>query len=636
MQVHYQLTKNKSFLRMHRFLKDQGIKNNKFFLALYDESLQNVDPYHVKDPVLKAKIIQECKINPWYYLREVARLSVPGGTTEYQLNRGNLALSYCLLNNLNVVELLPRQNGKTVGVNFIMSWVFFFGALNSDIVFSNKKLSDGQKNLERFENIVRLLPDWLIEPKHPKNDHENFMTFTRKEHLNNTITVIPSATSEEDADKLGRGLTIPILWCDEFAFLDYNWVMYAAAAPALSAASEAAALHNSPRFKCITTTPNSIDLPSGQYCKATIINQAVDFDEKIFYDMPLEQLEKYVDENSENNFVHIEYTWQQLGRTKDWYRRQCRDLNNDRLKIKREVDLEWTLSSDKSPFSEEELEVVDHYTIPEEQEMYMNIFDGGNHKLTLLETVDYYKPVILSCDVGAGSGMDWSVMSVLDAFDGHTIGYFRSNRLVPLPFARLVAKVSERIFPNSTIVVERNSYGLDVITTLLENPITKPKVFYTIVRDDKPDASLIKGPKEKREYGINTNQSSRDSMISNLFLYVAEEPSKLRSRWIHKQLKTLERKKNGKVEHTQGEHDDDIFSYLLGRYAMTFQSINLFRRKRYMNHEMRGDDEENPNRYRPTIVVDRTRTFDELIKETNNKAAKIFSLNRLTNVRKTY
>ena len=105
---------------------------------------------------------------------------------------------------------------------------------------------------------------------------------------------------------------------------------------------------------------------------------------------------------------------------------------------------------------------------------------------------------------------------------------------------------------------------------------------------------------------------------------MAEEPSKLRSRWIHKQLKTLERKKNGKVEHTQGEHDDDIFSYLIGRYAMTFASINLFRRKRYSNQERGGE-----NTSRPTIVTERVRSFNDLIKESNNKAMKIFSLNRL-------
>lgn len=37
-------TKNKSFLRMYYILNQMGIKNNTFFLQLFDESLANVDP----------------------------------------------------------------------------------------------------------------------------------------------------------------------------------------------------------------------------------------------------------------------------------------------------------------------------------------------------------------------------------------------------------------------------------------------------------------------------------------------------------------------------------------------------------------------------------------------------------------
>ena len=42
--VHNETT-NESFIRLHHILKKMGIKNNKFFLALHDERLKNVDPY---------------------------------------------------------------------------------------------------------------------------------------------------------------------------------------------------------------------------------------------------------------------------------------------------------------------------------------------------------------------------------------------------------------------------------------------------------------------------------------------------------------------------------------------------------------------------------------------------------------
>ena len=59
-------TTNQSFLDMHYFLKERGIKNNDFFLALLDPGLAGVDP---RDPTLpahmKARILQECRLNYW-------------------------------------------------------------------------------------------------------------------------------------------------------------------------------------------------------------------------------------------------------------------------------------------------------------------------------------------------------------------------------------------------------------------------------------------------------------------------------------------------------------------------------------------------------------------------------------------
>lgn len=57
---------NKSFNEMYYYLKAKGIKNNKFFLLIYDPGLIGVDP---RDPnldlVTKNRIARECTINFW-------------------------------------------------------------------------------------------------------------------------------------------------------------------------------------------------------------------------------------------------------------------------------------------------------------------------------------------------------------------------------------------------------------------------------------------------------------------------------------------------------------------------------------------------------------------------------------------
>ena len=59
-------TSNKSFLELYRDLVNLKVKNNKFFLVIYDQSLIGIDPYNKALPLtVKLRIIAECKRNPW-------------------------------------------------------------------------------------------------------------------------------------------------------------------------------------------------------------------------------------------------------------------------------------------------------------------------------------------------------------------------------------------------------------------------------------------------------------------------------------------------------------------------------------------------------------------------------------------
>ena len=112
-------TKNKSFLELYQDLYKLGVKNNKFFLRLYDTDLQGVDVY---SPVLpketQIKIFIECLINPWYWLREVLRIPVDGlpievaGGTAYRIDRNNAACWYLFLNGIDHYQSKPRQSNS--------------------------------------------------------------------------------------------------------------------------------------------------------------------------------------------------------------------------------------------------------------------------------------------------------------------------------------------------------------------------------------------------------------------------------------------------------------------------------------------------------------------------------------------
>ena len=202
--VHYHYsTKNISFIKMSKILKDLGIKNNKFFLKLYDKDLEYVDPFDDNLSIeIQAKIIREIKRNFWYFIREVVRIVVPGGTKPYELHRGNLAMSWCLINNINSILILPRQNGKSIGAVAYYLWLYNFGTTNSEISFMNKKYQDSQLNLRRLKEMREALPMFL-QIYDPRNDTNN-LTRLVNSTTNNKIIAMPTANDEASADNLGK------------------------------------------------------------------------------------------------------------------------------------------------------------------------------------------------------------------------------------------------------------------------------------------------------------------------------------------------------------------------------------------------------------------------------------------------
>lgn len=209
-------TKNISFIQTAKDLKMLGIKNNMFFLKLYDKSIQGLDPYSkllTHEQVIK--IINECIINPWYFIREVARIPEQGGTgIPYQLNRGNLAATWCFINGVDHYLVLPRQIGKTQSSLSILDWAFLVGTTNSEFMFINKKQEDSINNLARLKDQRDLLPKYLQfklafdEDGKVVTDTNNVKKLSNAAN-GNSIVAKASAKSVESAEGLGRGCTQP-------------------------------------------------------------------------------------------------------------------------------------------------------------------------------------------------------------------------------------------------------------------------------------------------------------------------------------------------------------------------------------------------------------------------------------------
>lgn len=206
----YQLnTKNKSFLKVSKLLKDEGIRNYAFPLQIYDPDLIEIDPWgdEVKDNlVLQSKIAIEISKNLWYFLREILRIPTPGGTVPYDIHRGNLAMTFSLLCNFNTAVMLPRQHYKTYSAVAYYLWIMLFVVKNYSMIFTHKDFTNTVENLKKLKVLLEesneCLPSYLIPNFNSNIDKDNNTEYTMGK-LNNSIKCIGPSNNPIGADKAG-------------------------------------------------------------------------------------------------------------------------------------------------------------------------------------------------------------------------------------------------------------------------------------------------------------------------------------------------------------------------------------------------------------------------------------------------
>lgn len=578
--VHYQWnTKNQSFIDMHNYLKATGRTNNAFFMILYDSDLMYVDP---RDPnlnsITKAKILKECMVNFWYFIREVVRIPTQGGAVGdgafYGLHRGNLAFHFLFLNNYNVFLELPRQNGKTTAAIVQYLWVFNFRTSNSKIMFIHQKHSRAKENLAELKTMRDALPSYLRFDSIQMSDGSIKKVRGAAETLThptnyNQIRTMPGARSASQARNSARGMTVPMMYWDEFGFILYNREMYMAATPAFSKASDNAKMNGAPYSIVITTTPGVLTTEEGAFAQK-IKDDATQWNER-YYDYTRDQLEELRKANTNSSFFHVIYSYKQLGRGEDYFKQMCVDLLNDWPSIRREVLLEWAKIATDCPFKEEDLETIESMCMKEPRSTIL-FGKAGQYQLNVwgpLQSMQY--PPIIGVDVAGGYQSDSTAITVIDSQTTKVLATFNCNFISMPDTAELIKQLVTKYLPNAVVNIERDGgWGGSVLQILMNTKIRKNLYHEKKERYLQEQVSST-GRMERKshtiiQYGVNTREN-RDRYFELLFQRVQYHKDKFIAPILASELRTLEYKKNGRIEHASTAHDDQLFSYMLALYV---------------------------------------------------------------------
>lgn len=587
-------TDNESFKRLVYLYKEMGIENAEFPLALMQPELSGVDPFDDTLPKeLKFKIALECKYNPFYFFREVCRIPPNAGTVpiRFQANRGNIALIWSFFNHVDFGLLQPRQTGKSVSTDCLMTGVQYIWAANTTAYLITKDNSLRNNNIERLKEIRDLLPDYIYYPN--RNDADNNEMMSNIEAGNYYKTAV-GRNDRVGADKLGRGLTVPILHIDELAFINQIELSLPVALSSGSAARDEARAANQPFGNIYTTTAGNINSRDGAYAYRFMTGGAP-WSEKYLDAGSQERFAEIVERNSTGlkPLIYGAFNHRQLGKTDAWLYRKLRESNSSGELADRDYFNIWTSGNEGTPLSTEEKHNVKG---SEREVLHTEITDDGYavrwyipyHEIAERMASGHY---VMGIDPSEALGEenDATGMVIIDANTHDIICTGRYNETNLTRMSIFIANMLIR-FPNLTLIPERKSSGTALLDTMFihlpvkgvdpfkriyNRIVDEPETFKTEFREiQKPLGSRPSYfyDRFKKYFGFNTTGAGRHARDA-LYGEALKSALRLGSKRVYD--KTLINEllsltiRNGRIDHSAGNHDDMVISWLLTHWFCT-------------------------------------------------------------------
>lgn len=594
-------TSNKSFVRLASLYRAMGIKNCSFILALHNPLLQGVDPY---DPNLtiqqQVMIGAECQENAWYFIRECVRAPSPAGEDDLpiQANRSNISLFWCFLNHIFFILIQPRQTGKSLNTDVLMVWLMSFVCRKTKINLLTKDDTLRRANVERIKAIFETLPPYLkIRNRSDVNNGEEITVNA----LGNRYTTHVPQSSPKNAINMGRGLTTPIFHIDEGPFQpNINLAMEAALA-ATGAAVDKAMASGVPYGTIMTTTAGMKDDPRGKYVY-DLLAEAATWSEKYFDAVDAQMLEKLVRKASKKPNggcyrINATFNHRQLGKDDAWLARKLEESLQKGEAADRDYFNIWTSGSMTSPFTPQQSEMMRK---SEQAVLHTQIFENEGYTLRWYIPEDKIEWAMkngqytIGMDTSDAIGNDDVSFIIQDIETLEVVAAADINETNLIMLSKWVFDFMMR-YKNCTLIPERRSSAIAIIDYLVmymveagEDPFRR--IFNRVVNDydEYPERfAEINVPMHRRSPTVYTRYkklfgfaTSASGITARNDLYgitmqnaVKNGGSVMNDKRLVDQTLGLV-KKNGRVDHEVGSHDDMVIGWLLNNWLLQ-QGKNL-------------------------------------------------------------
>lgn len=584
------LTKNESFVRMAALYKNMGVANHAWPLALYDQDLSGVDPF---DPNLseemQVKVITETSCNLWYHLREIARIPQDGSTTPsvYMANRGNMALSWAFICNIDIVLIMPRQCGKSVSTDTLMLWIMDISGRNNNIHLLTKDIQLRVKNIKRLKSQRSTLP-WYLQTLTSK-DADNTEILTNVTLKNAYLTAV-GRKDKEAADNTGRGLTGSILHGDEPPYTPNIHISLPVALAAGTTARTLAKENNTFYCNIFTTTAGKRDTKEGAFCYKLFMDGAW-WNEK-YLDAPdrkglLTMMRANMD--GERILFNGTFSHLQLGKSNAWLKDAMLNATGTKESNERDFLNVWSSGGMDSPL---DYDVLQRLKATEVEPLHIDV-TANQYMLR------YYVPssqrnqylsnnhTLLTLDSSNAAGRDANGITILDA---KTMAVVMATDITEANNGEVAHWIADLLItnPKMTFVFENKMSGMticDVVVSRLIvagiNPFTR--IFNRLVQNiedpkyrqdrkhllDPNRADMSVYIKYKSLFGFMTTGALREYLYNQIISRATRDTAHLvRDKKLSEQLRSLVTIR-GRIDHPADGHDDLAVSWLIGHWFAT-------------------------------------------------------------------
>lgn len=601
------ITKNKQFWDFHmylaRFSQISGIKfNDKIHLIVFDRDLLGIDTMAQLPSDMQVKVAREGMVNPWFHMRECARITKNGESKRFEMTIQQFAFIWLYSQNFNTFLSAPRQIGKTYIVNHLLAYEFAYGSTDFECGFLHYEYSRALDNKREVIEIADEFPEFLrfhqivnrkkkgVEYKQVEPSSKSGSKESVNQQLGNTLVAIAVSPQEQQAARAGRGRRLRFLLFDEFNFVKCIMAAMSGIQFATTATMDFARKKGIRHSIHYASTAGDLTTLAGRQMYDVVTNKICKFDNKLFA-MNYSNLHTYLFASAEMDFFFVEYGYQELGMSEAWYDDRRRKIPVA-AKFRNEILMEWISSSADSLYSQEHIERI---------ETWIDNTKWDTHFLDNRYMIDYIKSpgssgiedefrstnvVCMGIDVAHGAAGDSTVFFGMNMETCMPIFEYATNTLLVVDFPVVYKLICDMIWeanPNCMIIsaIEWDGPGQDILPVLDRDEKYRKTLFgYTIFYNKDLNDRTIRGIDKTVNYDSKTIMGShvkgrRKWMTETLLPQLVElQPYSFCHIKALDEVKTLRmtRGVNGRVEAKAGAHDDRIFARLHA-YGLVFDDL---------------------------------------------------------------